>query len=139
MSINRWLSLAGNVSFEWWVASQNGNYGTWKYLVTFQEAYPGSVIYDYYFVANSAPNIEVIGAQSYGTQKSTQYSFFNNPNVRSGMRLVYDPVSNTFSQSGSACSLIVKMRLFYFSFCNIFISLLHSFPNIQPYGIGLSN
>lgn len=89
------------VAFEWYTYSV-GVKNNYHFIATLEEDVPGKVTYDYYEITPTAPrtdrgNLGTVGVQQYSTHQYAQYSFNNAAPIYPGLRVVYDPASNTFT------------------------------------------
>lgn len=108
------------VAFEWYTTDFNYDYvqrakvqgGREHFIVTVQEEAPGRVTYDYYELAprplsyTGGSRAGTVGVQRNSQGKAAQYSYNGDVPVTAGTRLVYDPLSDSFS-SGPLTSCFV--------------------------------
>lgn len=99
------------VAFEWYTSVYRDPTGYYHFVATMQEEAPGRVTYDYYEI-NPRPGttnegvLGTVGVQRNSQGRSAQFSYNNNAPIYPGLRVTYDPNSNSFS-SGSHFSCTV--------------------------------
>lgn len=99
------------VAFEWYTSTYGDSSGYYHFIATMQEEVPGRVTYDYYEITarpgtTNNGKLGTVGVQRNSAGLFAQYSYDNTAPISPGLRVVYDPISNTFSSGErTSCSV----------------------------------